>query len=311
MLRSKSGIDAMYSVEAGEAFELDFVVIAVNKASIADVCAEWAVRGYPVLCETPAGVSLEKLCMLWDLHERGNARISVCEQYHRYPEIAAGLLAISQGRIGTPSSAYLSLCHDYHAASVLRRMLGTKGEAFSIRAAVIKSPVVETDSRYGPITDGRMSERERVRAYIEYESGKNAVYDFSGVQYHSFLRTRHLLLRCDRGEWNDRSLLYLDGEGRPRAGQLRMSVPDRYRELETPELREFLRAERLSLGMENIQDEFAMATMLFDMREYIEGGDPPYPLREALDDAYFWLLLQEALRRPWEEVRSGRMSWME
>lgn len=131
LMRRETGAVATVSRSVAERFSPDFVVIAVNKANIADVCGEWAERGYPVLSETPAGASLTQLERLWELHERVNARIVVCEQYHRYPELAAGLDAVAQGKIGTPQSAYLSLAHDYHAASLLRRMLRVDGEAFS------------------------------------------------------------------------------------------------------------------------------------------------------------------------------------
>lgn len=48
-----------YEKEA-ERFHPDFVVVAVNKSSLADVCIEWAGRGYAVLSETPAGSNLEQ-----------------------------------------------------------------------------------------------------------------------------------------------------------------------------------------------------------------------------------------------------------
>ena len=43
------------------------------------------------------------------------------------------------------------------------------------------------------------------------------------------------------------------------------------------------------------QDEFAIATLLLDMEEYLNGGPSPYPLWEAIEDARFWLRLQEAV----------------
>ena len=56
MLR-ETGVPAVWSTEEAEAFRPDFVVVAVNKTSITDVCIEWASRGYPVLMETPAGMT--------------------------------------------------------------------------------------------------------------------------------------------------------------------------------------------------------------------------------------------------------------
>ena len=312
LMRQKTGAGATVSESVAERFSPDFVVVAVNKANIADVCGEWAERGYPVLSETPAGASLTQLKHLWELRETKSARIVVCEQYHRYPELAAGLNAVAQGKIGTPQSAYLSLAHDYHAASLLRRMLAVDGEAFSLRGENIENPIVETDSRYGPITDGRIAEKTRSVLHITYASGKRAVYDFSGVQYRSFIRSRHLTVRGDRGEWTDNLLLYLDDQNRPRRVYLRQEIHERYRSLDTPELQELqeLRRDRRSqLRMENAQDEYAIAAMLLDMGAYLNGGPEPYALREALDDSYFWLLAQEAAAAPWTPVDSRGMPW--
>ena len=149
MLR-ETGVPAVWTAEEAEAFRPDFVVIAVNKTSITNVCIEWVNRGYPVLMETPAGMTREHLLQLWDLRKHG-ARIAVAEQYHRYPDMIAGLKAVEEGRIGTPGTAYLSLAHDYHGMSLIRRMLMAEGESYTIRGERTMHPVAETDSRTGPI----------------------------------------------------------------------------------------------------------------------------------------------------------------
>ena len=45
------------------------------------------------------------------------------------------------------------------------------------------------------------------------------------------------------------------------------------------------------------------------MKDYIAGGKSPYPLKEALDDALFWLLIQEAVSNPWQEIKIPATSW--
>ena len=62
--------------------------------------------------------------------------------------------------------------------------------------------------------------------------------------------------------------------------------------------------------MDNLQDEFAMASMLYDMKEFLGRGTEVYPFREALEDAYFRILMEEAFAEPWKEVRAERMPWM-
>ena len=145
LMSAHTGIEATTSREACIAFQPDFIVIAVDWAHVADVAEEWL--DYPVVTETPVGNTMDKLNRLWALHQQG-AKIVYCEQYHRYPIIAAGLNAIQAGKIGEPSSMYISLCHDYHAASLIRKMLRVSaGEAYTIRGERRKSPVVQTDSR--------------------------------------------------------------------------------------------------------------------------------------------------------------------
>lgn len=48
------GVPVSTSAEQCIALHPDFVVVAVNKASIAAVSTEWLARGFAVLCETPA-----------------------------------------------------------------------------------------------------------------------------------------------------------------------------------------------------------------------------------------------------------------
>lgn len=305
----KTGIQATTSIEVCERFGADFAVIAVNKENIADVCEEWADRGYPVVTETPAGASVEKLRRLWELHERRGARIAVCEQYHRYPGLAAGLEAVAAGKIGTPYSAYLSLAHDYHAASLLRRMLLVRDESFVMRGGRFRNPVVETDSRYGAVTDGHRDVKNRDVISIAFSSGKEAVYDFSGVQYRSFIRSRHLIVRGEKGEWNDNLIYCLDERNRPKREYLMPVIREKYAALDTQYLRDLRKTWQPELFLDMRQDEYAIATMLFDMQDYLAGGEEIYPLREALDDAYFWLLMNEAVASPWEEVRAQHMPW--
>ena len=277
-------------------FRPDFVVVAVDRGHNASVGALWASRGYPVMIETPAGTSEEEFLMLQNLAASG-ARITVCEQYHRTPCLIRGFEAVSDGRIGTPYSAYLSLAHDYHGASLLRRLLMTHGESYVMQGTKLRTPVVPSDSRYGAIYNEPPVEEERDVVSITYASGKLAVYDFSSIQYRTFLRTRHLTVRGERGEWSDNLLCLLDKDGVPYREFLMPYVPEKYRALDTQELRDLRKIWHPELHLDQVQDEFAIGSLLLDMREYIDGGASPYPLEEAIDDARFWLQLQKATSR--------------
>ena len=308
-MTEQTGIPSVLTVQECLDFKPDFVVVAVNKDSIASVAEEWINRGFPVALETPAGASEEELFRLYDLKTRKQAKITVMEQYHRYPSLMAGLAAINEGKIGVPYSAYISLAHDYHAASLLRRMLQIKDEAFTITGSGFSHPVVGTDSRYGPLTDGQISQKVRDSLIFSFASGKSAIYDFCGVQYHSFIRCRHLTVRGSRGEWSDMQLTYVNQNNLPVREMIVPDIPDKYRLLDTPALISLRNSLPQVLTMDNCQDEFAMASMLLDMKEYLASGPEVYPLEEALEDAWWWLLMKEAAAHPGTVVYSRNMPW--
>ena len=292
-LERDTGVPAVVTAEAAEAFGPDFVVVAVDRGHVADVAEEWIARGYPVVTETPVGDTEDKLARLQRLAE-GGARIVCCEQYHRQPILAAGLEAVREGLIGAPQTVYISLVHDYHAASLIRRALMVGNERYTLRAARRVSDAVETDSRYGAILDGRVTGEVRDQALVTFESGKTAIYDFAPLQYRSYIRARHITVRGERGEWSDATLYGLDGQNRPWRRALTPELPEKYRCLDTQYLRDLRKAWRGELFLDTLQDEYAIATILLDMGEYLAGGPSPYPLWEAVEDARFWLRLRQA-----------------
>lgn len=304
-----TGIPATTDVNKALAMHPDFIVVAVDKEHVADVAEEWVLRDFPVVTETPVGSSIEKLEKIWKLHETQNAKIVCCEQYQRHPLLANGLAAIKAGQLGTPQTGYLSLLHDYHAASILRRMMLTFGEGYVMHGERKSSPVTETDSRYCAFYDGRTKQEVRDIVHISYDSGKTAIYDFASIEYRSYIRTRHITLRCDKGEWSDRIQYYLDEDNNPQRNFIMPDIPEKYRALDTQALRDSRRVWQPELHLDNIWDEYAIATILLDMEEYIAGGKSPYPLKEALDDALFWLVLQDAVKNPWKEIRVPKQSW--
>ncbi len=310
-LKAEQGVPATVSVETCEQAHPDFVVVAVSKDSIADVAREWILKGYPVAAETPAGSSIEKLKMLWDLKINHGGRLLICEQYFRYPVIASGLKAITEGKLGDPYAVSLSVAHDYHGISLIRRMLKLGLEPVTMRGARYEFPVTETDSRYGRITDGRIANKFRDHVVLEFASGKTAFYDFSGVQYHSYIRSRHLTVQGQNGEWSDTILRYVKEDHIPEKKYLLPYFPPRYQELETEKLKGLLSSWRPELMLEQEQDEYAIATMLYDLRDYLAGGAEVYPLAEALEDAYLWQLMQEAVQNPGKAISSEKMPWQD
>lgn len=308
-MTAHTGSKATTSVEECLAFHPDFIVVAVDRGHICEVTEEWVARGYPVLAETPIADTMDKLKRIWNLAEQGT-KIACCEQYHRYPILAVGLKMLGTGAIGEPSSMYISLVHDYHAASLIWKALKIKpGAIYTLCGRRQKNAVTETDSRYGAITDGRERNAERDMIQISFENGKEAIYDFAPVQYRSYIRSRHMTVRGCRGEWSDTVVSYLDEANEPRRLYLLPEIDERYRVLDTQALRDKRRNWLFELAPDTVQDEFAIASILLDMGEYISGGPSPYPVHQALEDALFWVMKERAVQEPGREIRVEARPW--
>ena len=317
-IKREQGIPVTTSVSDCEKACADFVVVSVSREAAVPVVKEWLEKGYAVLAETPAAVTEEQLEELWTLHQKG-ARLQIAEHYIRYPLIATGLQAVKQGLLGEPHLVDLSLAHDYHGVSVIRHVLNCGLDNSEVRKNGIPTvslsgrnytyPVLETDSRFGPITDGSIKERTRTRVTFEFANGKTAFYDFDSVQYHSFIRARHINVQGPKGEWNDTFLRYMDDPCHPVREQLLPSLNPSYPELAAEELKQLSQLWKPEVHMENWQDEYAIATLMLDMRKLIENGQEGYPLAEALEDAYLWLLIEKAAKTPNQIITSKPHSW--
>ena len=314
-IRREYGIPVTTDARLCEEARPDFIVAVVDRASKFAVTKQWLEKGYAVLSETPAAETVDELEELWALRQAG-ARLQIAEQYIRYPLIAAGLRAIERGLLGDPYAVELSLAHDYHAASLIRHMLccgpdasGRRFPAMKLWGKAYEFPVEETGSRSGSITDGNVRQRRRVRLTMEFDNGKAAFYDFDGVQYHSAIRARHISVQGLRGEWNDTVLRYTDAAHRPVWEELKVWLAPSYEVLHTPRLLELSRNWNPEVHMEAIQDEYAIAALMLDMRAFLDRNREGYPLSEALEDAYTWLLMDEAAKHPGQVISSRPRAW--
>lgn len=320
MMRMKYGVPAITSEAACEAMKPDFVVAAVNKASIFAVTKRWVKKGFPVLCETPAALELEDLKELWRLKTEEGAKIQVAEQYYLYPSFAAAMEVVRRGYIGEAAMMSLSAVHDYHGASVIRRMLGTGLQNMTVYGKEYPFTLMETDSRDGAITDGRMAEKTRRRITFEFDDGKTAFYDFSGAQYHSYIRSRHLNVQGPVGELDDWTVRRVTEEVQPSGRRYLPTEQTMSVERDSAGsgiVRIYLGEEQLyvnpfvHMGLKKVlpQDETAIAVLMMGMRRYIEEGMECYPLAEGLQDAYALILINEALKEPGRLVRSETQVW--
>ena len=262
----------------------DFVVSAVNKSSMSDVVRYWVAKGIPVLSETPAGLDIDTLKAIRQDVENG-ARIQVAEQYFLYPSIKAVIDECKSGTIGEPVSLTISAMHDYHAASVIRRMLDTGLEDVTVTGKTFSMKVTDTRTRYEVLTEGRVVEKEEKHLIMEYADGKTAFYDFMSDQYRSPIRNRYINLRGTRGEIINDTVYYLDKDNLATCKKLDIKNPYGYAGLS--------------------EDEAAITEILLGMKEYVDKGKEVYPMDEALYDAYMGILMCEAGKPGYKQVKGS------
>ena len=329
-LAAEHSIPTTTSIEECVAMQPDFVVVATNKCSIADVSKEWLGRGFAVLCETPATLNLETLQELWTLHEQG-AKLVVAEQYIYYPFYYAIGRVLERNWIGEPYCAVVSLAHEYHGASLIRNFLREDMTPFQVTGKSFNFPIVETRNRYEQFMDGRIADKNRAIATFEFEDGKVGLYDFDSDQYRSLIRTNYLDIRGPRGEIKDDKIFYLDQDNQPRQKSLEVStrtvtVPGE----ENPNLKQIEQIMKIGLQGESdtiylpsfeggalASDETAIAEIMYGTGAYARGEiaagkvrNPHDSLKNALQDCYMAILLKQAIKTK-ETVKSERQPWHE
>lgn len=289
----------------------DFVVSAVSKGNMTDTVIRWMEYGYPVLSETPAALDYSQMVHLWELicSKDAACRMQTAEQYWLYPSWEARIHILQSGLLGEPVSVHLSAMHDYHAASIIRRLLGTGLDEVRLTGKTFSFPVTDTRTRYEILTEGTVSQKDERHAILEYENGKTAFYDFLSDQYRSPIRNPSVIIRGTRGEILNDTVCWLDEQNLPRREKLQIR-------------RDPVSHEVLSITFQGqvlyspvfgvcglTEDETAIARLLLGMKEYIDTGKEIYPMKEALEDAYIGTLMNQLGADGWSSAASAPRSW--
>ena len=116
----------------------DYATEYIKKLSAANI---------PILCETPPAMTLEGLTDLYALVRTG-AKIQVAEQYAHVPLHAAQLAVARSGLIGRVEHAQVSVAHNYHGLSLMRRLLGVTFENALVRAVSLDGRLLDGPCRY-------------------------------------------------------------------------------------------------------------------------------------------------------------------
>lgn len=289
----------------------DFIVVCVASAANAEVLREVASKGLPALAETPPGRSLEELLSLHELTEAG-AKVQVAEQYLFQPLHAARLAIASSGKLGTVSQAQVSCAHGYHGISLVRRYLGVGFEDCTITARTFASPIVAGPGRDGPPKEESLKDSVQTIAWLDF-GDQLGVFDFTGDQYFSWVRSPRVLLRGEKGEVNNTTVRYLEDFVTPVDVELR-----RLNAGENGNLEGYCH-KGILLGDEWVyrnpfmparltDDEIAIATSLAKMAAYVQGGPSFYSLAEASQDRYLDLMIEMAVKTG-DRVETTRQPW--
>jgi len=266
----------------------------------------------PALAETPPAPDLEGLIAVNRLTKQG-AKIQVAEQYAFQPLHAARLAIARSGRLGRVTQAQVSAAHGYHGISLIRKLLGITDENACIKACRFTSPIVAGPGRDGPPAEESIASSTQVIAFLNF-GDRLGVYDFTGDQYFSWIRSPRVLVRGERGEINNDTVRYLEDFRTPVTLKLLRQNAGEAGNLEGYYHKGILAGAEWVYRNPFIparltDDEIAVATCLKKMACYAEGGPEFYPLAEGSQDHYLAMMIDRAVASG-ETVSTTAQPWL-
>jgi predicted dehydrogenase len=275
----------------------EFTVPCVSWASMPVLIRETNELGIHALAETPPAPDMDGLASLFKTDLR-KAKVQVAEQYFFQPFHAARLNVIATGKLGPVSHVQISVAHGYHGVSLMRKYLGLRFERATITAVKFSSPIVAGPGRSGPPAKEKIDRSEQVVACLDF-GDRSAVFDFTGDQYFSWIRSQRVLVRGERGEIKDKEVRYLRAFDKPIVTQLL-----RQNAGEEGNLEGYYHKGIIFEGEEIYtnpfvpapfsDDEIAVATCLQKMHDYVQGGSEFYSLADAAQDHYLGMMIDKA-----------------
>jgi hypothetical protein len=313
VLEEKWGVKTYRTLdELLEHCECDFVVVAASRSANASFIKELASRDIPALTETPPADSLEDLISLHEL-TRAGARVQVAEQYIFQPMHAARLAIVASGLLGSVTQVQVSAAHGYHGMSLLRHYLGIGFEEAAITARKFDSPIVAGPARQGPPAKEKIVTSSQTIAWLDFQE-KIGIFDFTGTQYFSWIRSPRILVRGERGEINNREVRYLKDFQTPVVLELKRQSAGEDGNLEGYYLKGILAGEEWVYrnpfaGARLSDEEIAVATVLGKLAEYAKGGASFYGLPAASQDTFLALMMDKAVETG-EKVLAKPQIWV-
>lgn len=292
----------------------DFIVTAVGGTGGKEYLLQLAEYGIPVLAETPPASTLAELDFLLERAAAVGARIQVAEQYQFHPVQEARLALIRSGKLGKITETTVSISHMYHGASLIRKMLGKSFEEVQIKAMRFHSGWVQGPTRSGPPAEDQIVPLQRDLAWLDFGDALG-IYDFTKDQHRSWTRSNHLSVRGERGEIFDNRVLIQPASLVPQQLELKRINKGEYENAEGYFLQGIMCGEQWLYTnpftpARLYDDELAIASCLQKMAAYAAGGPAFYSLKEAAQDCYLGLMIEQAIQTG-ETVRAETRSWAE
>ena len=293
-----------------------FVVVAVPWEASPGMIERCVRAGVPVLAETPPAPDMDGLAALWR-SVGGSSLVQVAEQYTRMPGHAARIALLERGVIGAPHQVQLSSTHLYHAVSLIRTMLGA-GDPAAVTAATatartFTAPMVDPLTPAGWVGSAEPQPRTTMLATLDFGAGRAGLYDFVDNQWWNPTLHRRIVIRGERGEIADDSVLRMTPDG-PVESHLEHRRTGRDLNLEGNALwhtsfdgevvyRNAWHASRMS------EDDLAVAQILEDTGRWARGEGPePYPLAQGCWDHALSLAMIESAQTG-RDVRVEDVPW--
>jgi len=222
------------------------------------------------------------------------------------------LAAAGGGKLGTVTQAQVSAAHGYHGVSLIRHLLGVHFEEAKISAFQFASPILAGPGRSGPPAAEKIASSVQTIACLRF-GDKLGVFDFTGDQYFSWIRSPRVLVRGERGEINNTTLRYLLDYLTPVELELRRVDAGQQGNLEGYFHKGILAGGewvyRNPFAPARLtDDEIAVATCLAKMAEHVRGGAEFYSLAEAAQDRYLDILIARAVETS-QQVEATRQPW--
>lgn len=289
-------------VEAGS-LKPDFIITSIPSLAAAEMLPELLDLNIPLLLETPLAWSLDALEKVKQIAKGKEHLINTAEQYLEWPYYRAWAEIIKQGLIGEVTCINCGALHGYHAVSIIRSFLDVGMEKCTLAGTRFVYPIVKTGDRSGVITTGEMTTYKRDTVSMQFESGKTALYDFSGDLYHSWIRSRHMVIYGTRGEISWDTVRYLTKDNLPVTAKIdiRAMGINRNNQLCLTALtlgERYLYRNPFGYARLN-DDEIAVAMMMEKMGKVSRGElEYAYSFEDSVRDAEISCLMAKACENP-------------